>query len=122
MFYKLKLKDWFYLIVLMVFTYLWINYDQLIISNPNYRMIAFIMLGLILMVLFYFLVKPDKTWHLANTMTIILIPLFILLVVVLHIFILKDGFPKKSIVLWLFTAGMIYLSGLIYTLLHPKKK
>jgi len=114
LFYKLKLKDWMYLLVLIVLTYLWINYDQLILNKAYQRMIAFPILGILLMTIYFFLVKPERPSALSNTMAIILIPLFIILSIVLHIFVFRDGFQTKSILLWVMTAGMIYLSGYLY--------
>ena len=114
MFYKLKIKDWLYLATLVIITYLWIQYDQDILFEPSQRMAAFCFLGLLLMFLFFILVKPEKPLLLANSMTIILIPLFIVLSVVLHVFVFKDRFQDKSIILWFITAGMIYLSRFLY--------
>ncbi|NQT27853.1 hypothetical protein HQ585_21020 [candidate division KSB1 bacterium] len=118
MFYRLKIKDWLYLLALVVLTYLWINYDQLIFAESGQRMIAFPILGLALMILFFFLVNPEKPLMLSNTMTVILIPLFIFLSLFLHVFLFKDGFQNKSIILWFMTAGMIYLSGWLYGLIR----
>jgi hypothetical protein len=120
MFYKCKLKDWLYLSGLVIITYLWITYDQVILTESYQRMIAFPLLGLGLMFLFYVLVKPDKVILLSNTMSLILIPLFIIVTIVLHLFIFKDGFQTKSIILWIMTLAMIYLSGFIYKLIFQK--
>jgi hypothetical protein len=120
MFYQLKLKDWTYLLVLIILTYLWINYDQLILKEAYQRMIAFPLIGMILMVLFFILVKPDKPLPLSNIMTVILVPLFIILSVIIHLVIIRDGFQLKIVVLWFMTAAMIYLSGFIYKISHRK--
>ncbi len=114
MFYKLKAKDWLYIVGLILLTYVWINFDQLIFNKAYQRMIAFPILGLLLMMFYFLLVKPEKPMMLSNTMAIILIPLFIVLSILLHVFLLKDGFQTKSISLWFMTAGMIYLSGYLY--------
>ncbi|MBN1397271.1 MAG: hypothetical protein JXA06_04485 [Bacteroidetes bacterium] len=118
MFYKLKIADWLYLTVLVILTYLWIQYDQEFISNPNCRMIAFCAAGLSLMLIFFFLVRPARPVLLANSMAIILIPLFAVLSIVLHVFVFKDGFQNKTVILWFLTAGMIYFSGYLYKVLR----
>ena len=120
MFYKLKLKDWLYLTVLVILTYVWIQYDQEFLAEPYQRTIAFPIFGLLLMFLFFVLVQPAKPFLLSNSMTIILIPLFIVLSIVLHVFVFKDGFQNKSIVLWFMSAGMIYLSGFLYKIFWKK--
>lgn len=108
MFYKLKLKDCLYLLVLIILTYLWINFDQVIFNKVYQRMIAFPMLGFLLMMFYFLLVKPEKPMMLSNTMLIILVPLFIILSIVVHLFVFKDGFQTKSISFM--TGEMIYLS------------
>jgi len=114
MFYRLKTKDALCLLGLVILTYLWIRVDQLILTTSTQRMIAFPVLGLILMVLCFYLIKPEKPVTLSHTMAVILIPLFIILTLVLHLFIFKDGFQNKSIILWIMTGAMIYLAGWIY--------
>ena len=120
MLYRLKLKDWIYLLVLIILTYLWINYDQLILKEAYQRMVAFPLFGIILMVTFFNLVKPDRPLLLSNTITVILIPLFIILSVIIHLVITGDGFQFKIVVLWVMTAAMIYLSGFIYEMMRRK--
>jgi hypothetical protein len=120
MFYKLKIKDWLYLSILVILTFIWIQYDQEILLYSSQRMLAFCILGIILMVLFFVLVHPIKPFLLANSMIIILVPLFIVLSIVLHVYVLKDGFQNKTIVLWIMTAGMIYLSGFLYKIIRKK--
>jgi hypothetical protein len=120
MFYKLKLKDWLYLTALIILTYVWIQYDQEFLVEPYQRMIAFPIFGLLLMFLFFVLVQPAKPFLLLNSMTIILIPLFIVLSIVLHVFVFKDGFQNKSIMLWFMCAGMIYLSGFLFKIFWKK--
>ena len=120
MFYRLKLSDWIYLLLLIILTYLWINYDQVILKEAYQRMIAFPLIGIVLMVLFFNLVKPNKPLLLSNTMTVILVPLFIILSVIIHLVIIRDGFQFKIVVLWFMTAAMIYLSGFIYEMMRRK--
>ena len=120
MFYKLKIKDWLYLIVLIILIYLCIGYDQLILGVSYQRIVAFPLFGIIVMFIFFVPVKPEKPILLSNTMIIILMPLFIFLSIVLHIFIYKDGFQNKSILLWIMTIGMIYFTGFIYKLIFKK--
>ncbi len=120
-FHRLKPKDWISITLMIVITYLWINYDQLFIENPDIRMMAFILLGLILMIGLYVIIKPSQIFKLSNTLTIILIPIFIILSVVIHEYIIKDGFQKKSIALWLITTALIYLSGFIYKFIFKRR-
>ena len=120
LFYKLKLKDCLYLLVLIILTYLWINYDQVIFNKAYQRMIAFPILGFLLMMIYFLLVQPGKPMMLSNTMSIILVPLFILLSIVLHVFVFKDGFQTKLILLWFITGGMIYLSGYLYKIIFVR--
>ena len=120
-FYRLRLKDWIAIILMIVITYLWINYDQIFFENTDIRMIAFIVLGLILMTGLYFIINPSKIVPLSNTLTLILIPLFIILSIVIHEFIVKDGFQKKSILLWIITTGLIYFSGLLYKVVFKRR-
>ena len=122
MFYKFKPIDWLYLIILIVLTYLWINYDQLVFSTGTQRMIAFTIFGLVLMVLYFTLVRPNRWVPLANSMCAVLIPFFIILTFLIHLVIRKDEIPIKAIVLWFLTAGMVYLSGSLYNVINKNKK
>jgi hypothetical protein len=121
MFYKLKLKDWLYLAAFVIPMYVWMQYDQEFLVEPYQRMIAFCVLGLLLMFLFFVLVHPARPFLLSNSMTIILIPLSIVLSIVLHVFVIKNGFQSRSIIVWFMTAGMIYLSGLLYKIFWKKE-
>lgn len=120
MFYKLKIKDWLYLLVLIILTYVWISIDQNILSESYQRMIAFPTLGLILMLIFQILVKPTNPLKLSNTMAIILVPLFIAMSLLFHV-ILNNDFQTISILLWIITLIIIYLSGLLYRIFLQKK-
>lgn len=121
MFYQLKMKDWLYLAALVVITYLWIMYDQLIFVTSAQRMIAFSVFGLLLMTACFFIIKPPKPVALSNTLAVILIPLFVLLSIGLHVFVSRDGFQKKSILLWFMTALTIYIAGLVYQIIRKRK-
>lgn len=115
MFYRLKVKDIFYLLMLIILTYFWMANDQVFLHEAYQRMIAFPIIGMGLMSILFLLVKPARPFTLANTMAIILIPILILASIILHVCIFKDGFQTKSILLWFMVAGMIYLSGLLYS-------
>jgi len=121
MFYKLKLKDWLYLAAFVILMYIWMQYDQEFLVEPYQRMIAFCVLGLLLMFLFFVLVHPMKPILLSNSMTIILIPFSIVLSIVLHMFVFKNGFQSRSVVAWFMTTGMIYLSGFLYKIFLKKE-
>ena len=121
MFYKFRLKDWLYLAAFFILMYIWTQYDQELLVEPYQRMVVFCIFGLLLMFFFFVLVHPGIPILLSNSMTIILIPLFIVLSIVLHVFVLKNGFQSKSIVLWFMTAGMIYLSGFLYKIFWRKE-
>ena len=117
LFHKLKLKDYFYVLGLLVFSGVWINIDQIILEDEDLRLMAFTIVGLALMILLYMLINPPKWISLSNTLTILLIPIYLALDIVLHVFILKDGFQLKSLFIGVMIIPMIYLSGLLYRIL-----
>jgi hypothetical protein len=121
MFYRLRGKDWMLLAALVALLYVWIMVDQIFLPLPWSRMVAFPLFELLLLQAYFNLVKPAKPFFLANTVAAVLIPLFIALSVILHVFVFKDGFQKKSAVLWLMTAAVIYLSAGVYVLSSGKK-
>lgn len=119
--HKLRPIEYLYLAAMAIFTYLWIQYDDLLLPELWQRMTAFVVLAFGQILLFFAAVKPPIPMRLSHTLAAILIPLFIAVSLLLHLVIIRDGFQWGSVRLWGITAGVIYLCGYLYQLFTRKK-
>jgi len=121
-FASLKTKDILSLIGLVVIGFVWILIDQEFIKESGQRFPAFIGLMVILLQLQFRINKPQKIWPYANMIAVLLVAFVVLSSFVMHVFIFKD-FPHNfghSILIWIITGTMPYISGLIYVVLRKK--
>jgi hypothetical protein len=117
-FTKLKTKDIMSLAGFIVMGFAWILVDQVFLNKSSSRFVAFILLMTVLFFLQYVINKPQKIWHYANTIALILLIFVILSSIVMHVFIYHDfeSRLKHSVLIWAITVAMPYATGFLYSL------
>lgn len=118
----LKSKDVVTLIGLVIAGFAWIMTDQLFLKASSHRFIAFIIVMILLFQAQFRLNKPSKIWYYANTLSLILLSVTVLLSIVMHVMIAHDFLSTLShiLMLWLITGLMPYMSALIYSITVAK--
>jgi len=122
-FAPLKTKDILSLIGLIIIGFSWILIDQIFIKESSQRFIAFTILMILLFQIQFWINKPQKIWYYANILSLILVIFVILSSIVMHVIIYHDFSDKfkHSILIWIITGLMPYLSGMIYKLIRTKQ-
>ena len=121
-FASLKIKDVLSLIGLIIIGFAWIMIDQIFLKQSTPRFIAFTMLLILLFQIQFWINKPQKIWHYANILSLILVIFVILSSILMHVVIYHDFASKifHSILIWIITGTMPYFSGLIYMIIRKK--
>ncbi len=117
-----KIKDFITLIITIVIGFTWIMISHYVLSQSSQRFLAFSVLIMILLYLQYLINKPMHIWHYANTLSMILLIIVVLLSIVMHVLINND---LKSKILHLFllcliTCSVPYVIALIYKITRKK--
>ena len=121
-FTPLKIKDILSLIGLIIIGFAWIMIDQIFLKQSSQRFIAFTILLILLFQIQFWINKPQKIWYYANTLSLILVLFVILSSVLMHVVIYHDFASKifHSILIWIITGIMPYLTGLIFMITRKK--
>jgi len=122
-FAPLKTKDILSLIGLIIIGFAWIMIDQIFLKQSSQRFIAFTILMILLFQIQFWINKPQKIWYYANILSLILVVFVVLSSIVMHVIIYHDFADKfkHSILIWIITGIMPYLSGMIYKLIRTKE-
>ena len=115
----LKLKDILILIGLIIIGFTWTLIDQIFLPEAYQRFIAFILLIFILYYLQFALNKPVKVMHYSNTISLIAVSFAVIVSLIMHVIINRD-FSYKSILIWLISGLLPYITGFLY--MKTKKK
>ena len=121
-FTPLKIKDILSLIGLIIIGFAWIMIDQIFLKQSSQGFIAFTILLILLFQIQFWINKPQKIWYYANTLSLILVLFVILSSVLMHVVIYHDFASKifHSILIWIITGIMPYLTGLIFMITRKK--
>ena len=121
-FEPLKIKGFITLISLVILGFIWVMISHYVIKQSSHRFIAFSVLILLLQYLQYWINKPSKIWHYANSISLILLLFVILLSIIMHVVISNDLGSKilHLAILCLITCTMPYLIALIYIVTRKK--
>lgn len=109
----LKLKDYLTLICLIVIGFGWLLIDQIFLPEVFQRFVAFFILIFILYYLQFLINKPSHVIHYANSIVLITVSFIVIVSLVLHVIINHD-FSYKSILIWIISAALPYVSGVLY--------
>ena len=115
----LKLKDCLTLAGLIIIGFGWLLIDQIFLPEVYQRFIAFIILIFVLYYLQFALNKPIHAMYYANSITIIAVSFIVMASLIMHL-IIKHDFTYKSILIWLISGSLPYISGFLY--MKTKKK
>ena len=118
-FTKLRIKDFLCLTAIIIVGFGWLLVDQLLLNEVYQRFIALFALLLLLFWLQFQINKPKEILRYANTLVLVCLSFIVATSIVLHIFI-KNDFNYKSILIWIVTAILPYISGGIYNFSHKK--
>jgi hypothetical protein len=118
-FASIKLKHYLTLVSLIIIGFGWLLVDQIFLQEVYQRFIAFIVLMLVLYFLQFLINKPVQVIKYANTLAIITVSFIVIVSVIIDV-IVKHNFTYKSILIWIVTALMPYLGGLIYMFVRRK--
>jgi hypothetical protein len=121
MFATFKKKDILCLMGVIIIGFGWLLIDQFFFPLVIQRFIA---LFVLLLVLFFFQFKVNNPVHIfkyANTLMVISLGFIVVVSTVTHIIMLHD-FDYRSVLIWILTAMLPYLSALLYNLFRKRVK
>jgi hypothetical protein len=116
---KLKIKDWISLAGTVIIGFGWLLVDQIFLVETYQRFIALFIILLGLFYLQFRVNKPEFPVRYANTLAIICVSFIVLVSVVMHL-IIKHDFTSKSVMIWIVSGVMPYLSCGLYSLTRKK--
>lgn len=112
-FSPLKLKDFLSMVVLIVVGFGWLLIDQLVLHETYQRFVAFFILILVLYYFQFAINKPLQVIHYANTIAAITLAFIVIVSILMHV-IINNDFSLKSVLIWILSGSLPYLSGYIY--------
>jgi hypothetical protein len=115
----LKLKDYLTLIGLIIIGFGWLLIDQIFLPEVYQRFIAFFILIFILYYLQFAINKPVNVINYANSIALITVSFIVIISFIMHV-IINNDFTYKSILIWVISGLLPYLTGFIY--MKTKKK
>jgi hypothetical protein len=115
----LKFKDILTLIGLIAIGFGWILIDQIFLPDANQRFIAFIILIFILFYLQFVLNKPTDLIKYCNSIAVITLSFAVIVSLIMHV-IINNDFSCKSILIWIISGLLPYITGFVY--MKTKKK
>ena len=118
-FSPLKLKDILTLIGLIIIGFVWTLIDQIFLPESSQRYMAFIILIFILYYLQFALNNPIVVLKYANTIALITISFAVIVSLIMHV-IINNDFSYKSIIIWLISGILPYVTGFIYLKINNK--
>jgi len=109
----LKLKDCITLIGLIVVGFGWLLIDQILLPETYQRFIVFFVLIFLLYYLQFFINKPVHIMHYANTIGLITISFIVIVSLLMHV-VVNNDFTYKSILIWIISGSLPYITGILY--------
>jgi hypothetical protein len=109
----LNIKDILTLIGLIIIGFAWTIIDQIFLPDAYQRFIAFIILVFMLCYMQFALNKPAKVIHYCNSIALITLSFAVIVSIIMHVIINKD-FSYKSIMIWIISGLLPYITGFIY--------
>jgi sulfite exporter TauE/SafE len=119
-FSPLKLKDCLTLIGLIIIGFGWLLIDQIFLPEVYQRFIAFLILIFALYYLQFALNKPNHSIHYANSIAIITVSFIVIVSIIMHV-IINNDFTYKSILIWIISGLLPYISGYLYMKTNIKR-
>lgn len=116
----LKLKDILTLLGLIALGFGWLLIDQFFLMDTNQRFIAFIILTFILFYLQFVLNKPINVITYCNSIALITLSFAVIVSLIMHV-IINNDFSYKSILIWLISGLLPYITGLLYVVTKKNK-
>jgi hypothetical protein len=116
----LKLKDCLTLMGLIVIGFGWLLIDQFFLPEVYQRFIAFLILIFTLYYLQFALNKPNHSIHYANSIAIITVSFIVIVSIIMHV-IINNDFTYKSILIWIISGLLPYISGYLYMKINIKR-
>ena len=118
-FYRLKISQIIILAVIIIACFIYVLVDQIFIPE-NFRAIAFILVSILALLLFFIIVKPGNAYQLSRTLSLILCIVDLIIIIIFHIIITFDISYKNFIIL---TSGILipFIDGFLYNLLFKKR-
>jgi len=110
----LKIRDCITLIGLIIIGFGWLLIDQFFLSETYQRFIVFFILIFILYYFQFAINKPIHVIQYANAIALITVAFIVIVSLIMHVIIKKD-FTYKSIMIWVISGLLPYLTGLLYT-------
>jgi hypothetical protein len=111
--FPLQLKDYLTLTVVVIIGFGWLLVDQVFLPEVYQRLIAFIVLIFVMYYIQFAVNKPVMVFRYANSIAIITLLFIVIVSLVMHVLIRHD-FSYKSILIWLITGLLPYVTGYIY--------
>ncbi len=115
----LKLKDILTLIGFIAIGFGWILIDQIFLPATNQRFIALIILIFILFYLQFVLNKPINVIKYCNSIALITLSFAVIVSLIMHVIISND-FTYKSVLIWIISGMLPYITGLVYMMTKKK--
>ena len=115
----LNLKDCLTLIGLIIIGFGWLLIDQIFLPEVYQRVIAFFILMFVLYYLQFAINKPVNVRNYANSIALITVSFIVIVSFIMHM-IINNDFTYKSILIWVISGLLPYLTGFIY--MNTKKK
>jgi hypothetical protein len=118
-FSPLKLKDTLTLLGLIALGFGWLLIDQFFLTNTNQRFIAFIILIFILFYLQLVINTPINVIRYCNSIALITVSFAVIVSFIMHV-IINNDFSYKSILIWLISGLLPYITGFFYIMTKKK--
>ena len=115
----LKLKGYLTLIGLVIIGFGWLLIDQIFLPEVYQRVIAFFILMFVLYYLQFAINKPVNVRNYANSIALITVSFIVIVSFIMHM-IINNDFTYKSILIWVISGLLPYLTGFFY--MKTKKK
>ena len=119
-FSPLKLKDCLTLTGLIIIGFGWLLIDQNFLPEVYQRFIAFLILIFTLYYLQFAFNKPNHSIHYANSIAIITVSFIVIVSIIMHV-IINNNFTYKSILIWIISGLLPYISGYLYMKINIKR-
>jgi len=118
-FYRLKIHQYFILAFIIAICFGYVFVDQYFIPK-EFRLAAFLTISLIFLLIFFIIVKPDKPFALARTLSLILGVFDLTVIIIFHVIITFDVSYKNFIIL---ASGIIipFIAGAVYLIIRKIK-
>jgi len=117
--YKLSWKEYALLAIIIILDYLYVRIDQIFIPE-KFRALAFALVLIISLLIFFFFVKPEQPYRLSRFLSFWLGVIVLIIMVITHVIITFDLSVKGLVILTL-TIGIPWLAGVLYKTITKNK-